>query len=125
MWCQKFKKKKEHTLPILEKNVVNWPSLVCTLFRPFVISQYNVNQDTSFLRKKKEKEDQTREQEKKKRNDPSPNKRPHPKVQNAQWGVLRGENTKPKNVNSFKVVSRSCPSMVTQVLQVHSNMERM
>ncbi len=67
MWCQKLKKKKEHTLPILEKNVVNWPSLVCTLFRTFVISQYNVNQDTSFLIKKKERRPDkgTREEKKK------------------------------------------------------------
>jgi hypothetical protein len=34
------------------------------------------------------------EQEKKKRKDQSSNKRPHPKVQNAKWGALRGENTK-------------------------------
>jgi len=36
-----------------------------------------------------------REQEKKRRTDQSPNKRSHAKVQNAQWGALRGENTKP------------------------------
>jgi len=35
-----------------------------------------------------------REQEKKKRKDQSPNKRPHPKVQNAQWGALREKNMK-------------------------------
>jgi hypothetical protein len=29
-----------------------------------------------------------------KRMDQSTNKRPHPKVQNAQWGALRRENTK-------------------------------
>jgi hypothetical protein len=38
----------------------------------------------------------TREQEKKKRKDPSPNKRPHLKVANTQWGALRGKNTKPR-----------------------------
>jgi hypothetical protein len=35
-----------------------------------------------------------REEEKKKNQ--SPNKRPHPKVQNAQWRALKGENMKPK-----------------------------
>jgi len=35
-----------------------------------------------------------REQEKKKRTDQSPNKRSFLKVQNTQWGALRGENTK-------------------------------
>jgi hypothetical protein len=35
------------------------------------------------------------EQEKKKRKDQSPNKRSHPKVQNAQWGSLKRKNTKP------------------------------
>ncbi len=36
------------------------------------------------------------EQEKKKRKDQSLNKRSHLKVQNAQWGALRGENMKPR-----------------------------
>ncbi len=31
-----------------------------------------------------------------KRKDWSPNKRPHSKVRNTQWGALRGENMKPK-----------------------------
>jgi hypothetical protein len=31
----------------------------------------------------------------KKKKDPSPNKRPYPIVQNAQWGALRGEIMKP------------------------------
>jgi hypothetical protein len=40
--------------------------------------------------KKKKKKKQTGK-------DRSPNKRDHtPKVQNAQWGALRGENTKPR-----------------------------
>jgi hypothetical protein len=37
----------------------------------------------------------TREQEKKKEWTESPNERPLSKVQNAQWGALKGENTKP------------------------------
>jgi len=39
---------------------------------------------------------QVREQEKKKERTLSPNKRPHPKVQNPQWGALRGENKEPR-----------------------------
>jgi hypothetical protein len=31
-----------------------------------------------------------------KRKDKSLNKRPYPKVQNAQWAILGGENTKPR-----------------------------
>jgi hypothetical protein len=31
-----------------------------------------------------------------KRKNSSPNKRPHPKEQNAQWGAIRGEITEPR-----------------------------
>jgi hypothetical protein len=37
-----------------------------------------------------------REQEKKKRKDQSPNKRSHPKAQNAQWEALEGKIKKPR-----------------------------
>jgi hypothetical protein len=35
-----------------------------------------------------------------KRKDPSPNNRPQSKVQNPQWGALRGKNTRPKPITS-------------------------
>jgi hypothetical protein len=37
-----------------------------------------------------------REQKTKKKKDQNPNKRSHPKVQNTQWGALKGEIKKPR-----------------------------
>jgi hypothetical protein len=37
--------------------------------------------------------------------DSSPNKKAHPKMQNAQWGALRGENTKPKTLTHYHEAS--------------------
>jgi hypothetical protein len=62
---------------------------------PMLIKQqYFFKMNFLKMNKGKTLDKETREEGKKK--DQSPNKRPHSKVKSAQWGALRGENTKPK-----------------------------
>jgi len=57
-------------------------------------TQHYMIKSKECLNKKLKKKQPTRG--KKKRKDQSPNKKPHPKAQNTQWGTLKAEITKPR-----------------------------
>jgi hypothetical protein len=77
--------------------------LVLLLNLPLTLSMFGESNDPQDcngcdpLNKERKKERKNTQQgnERRKKKDQRPNKRSHQKVQNAQWGVLRGQNLKP------------------------------